>query len=145
MFVILWIKSSSYCRALLAGALLLTRVEGKVVINEVFYHAPNGLEDLQWIELYNTSKEPADVSGWALTKGVRYTFPVGTRIPGESYWVLSRNAKRFEQFYHRPSNTEFEKSLRRKGERLELSDGNGNVVETLKFDDHNPGLPRRMD
>ena len=92
-----WIKPSSYCRALLAGALLLTRVEGKVVINEVFYHAPNGLEDLQWIELYNTSKEPADVSGWALTKGVRYTFPVGTRIPGESYWILSRNAKRFER------------------------------------------------
>ncbi len=138
MFLMNWIKPSFYCRALLAGALLLTRVEGKVVINEVFYHAPNGLEDLQWIELYNTSKEPADVSGWALTKGVRYTFPIGTRIPGESYWVLSRNAKRFEQFYHRPSNTEFEKNLRRKGERLELSDGNGNVVETLKFDDHNP-------
>jgi hypothetical protein len=134
----IWMRRSSFCRALLAGALLLMRVEGKVVINEVFYHAPNGIEDLQWIELYNTSKEPADVSGWALTKGVRYTFPVGTRIPGEGYWVLSRNAKRFEQFYHKASNAEFEKTLRRKGERLELSDGKGNVVETLKFDDHNP-------
>ena len=128
----------SYLNALLLGAMTLVRAEGKVVINEIFYHAPNGIEDLQWIELHNTGKDPVDVSEWAFTKGVKYTFPPGTRIPGEGYWVLSRNAKRFQQFYRKECQGEFEKTLRRKGERVELTDAQGTVVDTLKFDDRTP-------
>ena len=42
-----WMSRNSYLSALVLGALALVRVEGKVVINEIFYHAPNGIEDLQ--------------------------------------------------------------------------------------------------
>ena len=34
--------------------------QGKVVINEIFYHAPDDLDDLQWICLLYTSPSPRD-------------------------------------------------------------------------------------
>ncbi|MCY2952904.1 MAG: lamin tail domain-containing protein, partial [Planctomycetota bacterium] len=59
-----------------------------VVINEVFYHAPNDLEDLQWIELYNSGKEAVDLSGWSLARGVTFAIPAGTEIKPDGYLVV---------------------------------------------------------
>lgn len=42
-----------------------------VVINEVFYNAPNDLDDLQWIEFYNDGDAPVDLSDWTLDAGSR--------------------------------------------------------------------------
>jgi hypothetical protein len=36
---------------------------GGVVINELLYNAPDDLDDVQWIELYNPSDQPADLGG----------------------------------------------------------------------------------
>lgn len=135
-----WMRTTPVCQALGLGVLLCWHVQGhaKVVINEIFYHAPNGIEDLQWIELHNTAPNPVDISGWSFSKGVRFTVPAGTSIPANGFWVVARNAKRFQQFYRTSPNGEFERTLKRKGERVELSDANGKTVESLKFDDHTP-------
>ena len=53
-------------------ALLSTKAE--VVINEIFYHAPDEVHDLQWLELYNSGQRTVDLSGWKLTKGIEYQF-----------------------------------------------------------------------
>ena len=39
-------------------------LRAQVVINEIFYHAPDDLTDLQWIELYNTTDQEVNLSGW---------------------------------------------------------------------------------
>ena len=41
--------------------------DGNIVINEVMYHPPNDLEAEEFIELYNSGNETADLSGWKFT------------------------------------------------------------------------------
>lgn len=44
-----------------------------------------------WIELYNTSESPADLSGFTLTDNVgnnKFTFPAGTLLDGNSYLLI---------------------------------------------------------
>ena len=64
----------------LLAALCCTQASAAVVINEIFYHAPNDLENLQWIELFNPGDQPVDISGWSLNQGQLFTFPKDTAI-----------------------------------------------------------------
>ena len=46
-------------------------VISQVVINEIHYHPDNNTEAVEFIELYNASNEPVDISGWYFS-GVTY-------------------------------------------------------------------------
>ena len=125
------------CAAL--ACLPLVPARAQVVINEIFYHAPDDLEDLQYLELHNAGDQPVDLSGWSFTKGVKYRFSDGARIGGRGFLVLAGNAARFRQCY--PGATlegVFESRIGRKGERLELKDAAGKVVDSVKFSDRSP-------
>jgi hypothetical protein len=76
---------------------LLTSLKAQVVINE--YSASN-LESFtdafgkteDWIELYNTSSNDVDISGWHLSDKVhkpgKWDIPQGTIIPGNGHLVF---------------------------------------------------------
>ncbi|HVK58460.1 MAG TPA: lamin tail domain-containing protein, partial [Candidatus Kapabacteria bacterium] len=109
-----------------------------VVINEIFYHAPDDFDDLEWVELHNPDKEAVDVSGWKLKQAVAYTFPANSTIgPGE-FVVLCKNKKLFADFYDVPVKGEFSKSISNSGETIELVDGNGKRVDSVTFTDRAP-------
>ena len=67
---------------------------GAVVINEALAHT-NGA-DGDWIELYNTTNSPVDISGWFLSDDTanveKYQFPAGTIIPAHGYKVVTQSA-----------------------------------------------------
>ena len=69
----------------------LVSARAAVVINEIFYHAPDDLDDLQWIELHNTADRAVDVGGWTLDQGRTFTFPAGTTIAAQDYLVVALN------------------------------------------------------
>lgn len=53
----------------LAALALCTTAKADVVFSEIFYN-PNGTEQLiEFVEIYNTSAAPVDVSGWYITDG----------------------------------------------------------------------------
>ncbi|MGK0153540.1 MAG: hypothetical protein ACI9SE_000486 [Neolewinella sp.] len=64
-----------------------------IVINE-FSYDDSGSDDLEYIELYNRTGAPVDVSGWSLvgddSNGVNFTevFPAGTIIAANDFLVL---------------------------------------------------------
>ena len=60
-----------------------------VVFNEVMYHPPNTETNLEWFELHNQLAVDVDISEWAITGGVQYTFPNGTVIKGRGYAVVA--------------------------------------------------------
>ncbi len=121
-----------------ASALLPLALSGQVVINEILYHAPDELDDLQYIELHNAGSQPVNLSGWALKKGVQFEFREGARIDANGFLVLCRSTARFNQFYKVPVAGEFASHLKRKGERIELVDASGRVVDSVKFSDRAP-------
>ena len=107
-----------------------------VIINEVMYHAPDDLDELQYIELHNPDQAAVDLSGWAFTKGISFKFPAGSRIEPNGYVVVCRNEALFKQFYKSPVAGVFNSTIKHKGERIEISDATGKPVDALKFSDH---------
>src|SRR3954447_16423410 len=73
--------------------------ESNVVINEIMYHPPLEMEELQYVELCNRGKMEVDVSGWSLAKGVKFKFPEKTRIAAGGYLVICRNREIFKANY----------------------------------------------
>ena len=86
---------------LLAAAALLSFSSARagVVINELMYHPASELNADEWIELFNNSAAPVDVSGWQFTSGVRFTIPAGTAIAAHGYLVVAANAAQFHTNY----------------------------------------------
>ena len=72
--------------------LLVQAASAKVVINEIFYHAPGELEDLQYVELLNDSDSATDLGGWSLGKGIKFRFAAGTQLEPHGFAVVCRSA-----------------------------------------------------
>jgi hypothetical protein len=125
-------------RILLGTLLLAPQLSAGVVINEIFYHAPDDFDELQWIELYNPDPQAVDMAGWRFTRGVEYRFPASTVLPPGGFMVLSKDAKLFTEFYAMKVDGEFKKSIGRGGDTLELSDAAGRLVDRVKFGDGDP-------
>ncbi|HVY71701.1 MAG TPA: CotH kinase family protein, partial [Verrucomicrobiae bacterium] len=124
---------------LLAGAMVYClAAQAKVVINEIFYHAPADLAELQYIELFNDSPEPVSLGGWQFTKGIRFTFPAGARVAGGGYVVVCRNRELFEKYYPVEVAGVFDTSLKHSGQRIELEDASGKLVDRVRYADHEP-------
>jgi len=59
--------------------------DSPIIINEVY---STGEPD--WVELYNTSDEDVDISGFKIADGPEaiYTLPDGTTVPAKGYLVI---------------------------------------------------------
>jgi hypothetical protein len=110
----------------------------RVVINEIFYHAPDDLEDLEYVELHNSGDQAVDLGGWAFTRGIKFKFRPGTRIEAQGFLVLCRNRERFKEYYNTPVAGVFDQPLSNKGEWVELSDPSGRVVDATRYSDSAP-------
>lgn len=119
----------------------LLQAAGSVVINEIMYHPPDDRDDLQYVEVLNAGPAPAELGGWALRKGARFTFPAGTRLGPGDLLVVAAKPEALTGHYGTNQMTvlgPFEGRLKHGGERLELVDGRGAVVDAVKYDDQAP-------
>lgn len=72
------------------------------VISEIMYRPGTAFPEntgLEFIELYNPDGAAADISGWAFTSGVSYTFPPGSVIPAGGYVVAAANPTLLQAAY----------------------------------------------
>lgn len=111
---------------------------GAVVINEIFYHAPNDIENLEYVELHNTGDEPAELGGWRLTKGIRFDFPPGTQLGPRGYLVVSRDVERFKEFFGGEALGGFRQALSNSGERIDLEDPQGKKQDSVRYHSRSP-------
>jgi hypothetical protein len=118
--------------------LLSLPARAAVVVNEIFYNAPDDLDEVQWVELHNTGDQPVALAGWSLKKAVGYTFPKDATIPPGGYLVVARKPNRFREFYRDAALGPFEKPLDKNGGRIELTDAAGKVVDAAIYKDKAP-------
>ena len=109
----------------LVAVLISLPARAAVVINEIFYHAPDDLDDIQWIELHNTADAAVDLSGWHFDAGVGFTFAKDTKIEAGGFVVVARNPEHFRQIYRSEAMGPFERSLGRSGGKIELLNAAG--------------------
>src|SRR5688572_2705115 len=120
------------------SAFLCVSAQARVVINEIFYHAPGDIQDLEYVELHNASEQAADLSGWKFTQGVKFQFPAGAKIEPRGYVVVCRNRERLREFFGAEAIGTFEQSLKNGGERIELTNAKGEKVDSVKFNNKAP-------
>lgn len=117
----------------LLSLMLPCAARADVVINEIMYHAPDDLDDLQFVELHNTADQPADISGWKLARAVSYSFAPETKIPANGYLVLCKDAQVFKKFYGFNADGKFDGALSHSESRVELVNANQKLVEAVRY------------
>jgi len=113
-----------------------------LVVSELMYHpveegnTPSGNERLEFVELYNDQATSEDLSGYAFTTGIRYTFAAGTILGPKKYVVVAREPNTVKAAYgisvvYGP----FTGRLDNDGERIELSNANGEIIISFRYND----------
>jgi len=116
-----------------------TRPGMGLVVSEVMYHPVEGGGMFEFIELYNNRAVFEDLTGYAFTNGISYVFEPGTIIGPKEYLVVACDPAALEAAYgisgvHGP----FTGRLDNDGERIELSNGNGEIVISFRYNDGRP-------
>ncbi len=121
-----------------------------IVINEIMYdqrpltQTPFAEDPEEWIELYNRSSAPVALDGWTFSEGVTYSFPSGTTIPASNYLVVAKDAATLQAKWPAVASKivgNFSGSLKNGGERIQLSDVNGNPVNEVAYGKESPWPP----
>jgi CotH kinase protein/Lamin Tail Domain/Dockerin type I domain len=127
------------CILALLSFVSLQSAPARVVINEIHYHpAFDPCERLdEYIELYNSGSQQADMSGWRLSTAVQYTFPEATVLQTGQYLVVcvSEEHLRFRFGLTGKVLGGWQGRLNNSGEKLYLQDKNGSIIDQVEYDD----------
>lgn len=125
----------------LMALLSAPRIGAQVVVNE--YSAANWNQFTDnygkhedWVELYNTSGSPVDLSGWGLSdkesKPQKWQFPAGTFIGAQQYlvvWCSKRNESSGNNYH-----TNFSLTQTKGSDKIVLSQPDGTIVNALALE-----------
>lgn len=129
------IGSSNGCSNIELPQLIISRINYNPGENQNFPES----DDQEFIEISNAGTTTIDLTGIYLSKlGVSYSFPSGSTIlPGQRIQLAS-NSEVFQARYGIPAFGEFVRNLSNKSQKLELSDGMGNVIDFVEYFDSAP-------
>ncbi|MEO0468066.1 MAG: lamin tail domain-containing protein, partial [Bacteroidota bacterium] len=122
------------------GASVCNSLE-QVIINEIHYHSPDDANAGDWVELYNPTANPIDISNWTLRGDKdRFYLPNTTTLSAHSFLVLVEDSAKFEAIHGGVSNYIGETGfgLDNGGESLALFDNRYCFVDSLTFADEIP-------
>ncbi|MBK8428474.1 MAG: lamin tail domain-containing protein [Lewinellaceae bacterium] len=99
-------------------------LRAQIVITEIMYNPPpSGTDSLEYVEIFNNSGLPVNLSGWTFSQGFNFTFAEGTFIAPGGYLVIAQNAPYFQaQFGFAPLAMVLPSALTNGGEDIELRD-----------------------
>lgn len=108
---------------------------GSVIINEVAWAGHSGYTSDEWIELYNTTATPINLTGWTLSAadGSPNLTLSGT-IPPYGYYLIERDDDNTLSDIPADLTASFGVGLSNSGEVLTLKDAQGNVIDTANGD-----------
>lgn len=114
---------------------LETRQLLAVIINELHVDPDISTEQVEFIEFYNDSSSPADVSNWVIDDAVDFTFPANTTIPALGYFVVAQDAAEFATKFGFSPDAAWQTGdkLSNEGETVQLRDANGIVQDEVDY------------
>ena len=115
----------------------------QIVINEINYHSSPDVNPDDWVELFNNSSIPVDLSGWKFKDSDNthvYSIPNHTVLNANAFIVLCRDLSAFGNVFpdvaHVLGDLGF--GFDGNGELLRLYDGGLHIVDSLIYDDRFP-------
>ncbi|MBN1494329.1 lamin tail domain-containing protein, partial [Candidatus Peregrinibacteria bacterium] len=107
----------------------LAAAPGSVVINEVAWAGTADSSTDEWIELYNTTSSPIDLTGWTIVddNGDAVYVIASGMVAGNGYFLIEDS----EETTSIPANAVINISLANTGDSLVLKDNLGAVIDTV--------------
>jgi len=110
----------------------------EIVITEIMYNPPeSGNDSLEFLELYNNGIETVNLEGFEFSDGVEYVFPSVDLLPDE-YLLVSINSLAMMSTFGVDALQWTSGALKNSGERIELIDSYGVIIDSLTYDDYLP-------
>jgi len=107
-----------------------------VIINELMYAPETKAGHPEWIELYNRSTKPVEISGYQIidSSGRGCRIPDGTIIRPLSYLVLTRKLAPFKDWHPKAEAVEVKlPSLNNSGDTVSLLGPGGELIERMSY------------
>jgi len=105
-----------------------------IVFNEVMYHPAANEAAMEWVELHNQMTVDVDMSDWALTGGIDFTFPEGTILEGGAYLIVALDPAALSAATGVSGALgPFTGRLSNNGDTLRLRDNSGRVLDELDY------------
>ncbi len=118
--------------------LFVSNIYGQVVINEISYNPPEtNTDSLEFLEIFNAGNAMVNIGGWYIGEAFEDTFPNIDLQPGD-YYVIALNAQAMLNVYGIVVDEWDGGALNNGGELISLVDVQGNVVDSVRFDDTDP-------
>jgi hypothetical protein len=114
-------------------------------LTEIMYN-PVGGDDYEFVELQNLGHQELDLANVSLEEGIRFTFPPNAPplAPGGMAVLVSNPASFAERYPDVEIRGAYEGHLSNKGEKIILSNAEGQVLVEVEYDDDN-GWPLSAD
>jgi hypothetical protein len=121
-------------------------VSSPIVINEINYNSAPEFDPEDWIELYNDTQLPIDLSGWKFKDTLDthiFVFPTNTILLSGNYLVLCRDTMAFTALFPAVTNYlgNFNFGLDNKGDIVRLYNADEVLIDSLFYDDALPWPP----
>ena len=118
--------------------LFASNIYAQVVINEISYNPPEtNTDSLEFLEIFNAGNAMVNIGGWYFLEGIEDTFPDIDLQPGD-YYVIALKAQAMLNVYGIVVDEWDGGALNNGGELLALADAQGNVVDSVRFEDSDP-------
>lgn len=117
--------------------------ESPILITEICYNPSPDANSGDWIEIYNNSDEPVDLSGWAFFDSDNshvFNIQEGLHIQPYQYYVIAETKLKFEAIYPNLSAFVygFGFGLSNTGEALRLFDKEMNLIDIVEYSNAAP-------
>ena len=106
----------------------LDLLKNEVAINEIAWMGTKANSSQEWIELYNNTKENINLTNWKLIVKNKFEINLGGTIPAQGFYLLENNEETISDI---TADLIYAGNLSDGGERLELYDEFGNLVEVV--------------
>lgn len=115
----------------------------KLAVSEINYNSPDTIDPGNWVELHNYGNYPLDISEYTLhTQGDfrKFSIPLGTVIPTNSYLVLCEDSVKFKQSNPLVKNLlgNLGFSLGNNSDSITLKDWTGKTLQKFAYSDTMP-------
>ncbi len=113
--------------------LVVFDVPRSVVINEIHYNPDFNPVRESFIELYNDTDAPIDISQWRVSGGVDFFFPAGTTLGARAFAIVAENPAVILSRHGRTAFGPWSGGLNNNGEQLTLRDANSVKIDEVDY------------
>lgn len=93
---------------------------------------------LEYLEFKNTTSDTLQLGECYFSQGLRYAFPIGTKIAPQELLLLSRDTALFHQVYGFAAYGQYAGKLTNDGETIVLRDPFDNLIDSVRYGDNAP-------